>query len=87
MLDILGKIQIIMGKGTAYIIIGLMTAFCQLLELRYNQIIAALSLPLNGRILSLYLLSDRRYSKRHCHLFIQKFHEFHHLKARRWSSG
>ena len=75
MLDILGKIQIIMGKGTAYIIIGLVTALCQLLELRYNQIIAALSAPKRTHSV-MYLFPTVDTQNDIAHLFIQKFHNF-----------
>ena len=73
--DILGKIQIIMGKGTAYIIIGLVTAFCQLLELRYNQIIAALPTPKRAHSV-MYLFPAVDTQNDIAHLFIQKFHNF-----------
>ena len=43
MLYVLGKIQIISGKGTSHIIVHLVTAFCHLLKLGNDLIIASLS--------------------------------------------
>ena len=43
MQHVLGKIQVVAGKGSAHVVIVLIPAFSQLLELRHNQIVAAVS--------------------------------------------
>ncbi len=46
MKNILGEIQIVVGKGSSYVILVLVSGLCKFLKLRQNQIIA--SLPLCG---------------------------------------
>ncbi len=42
---ILAKIQVIPGKGAPDIVIILIAAFCQLLELGYYQFVASFAVP------------------------------------------
>ena len=42
---VLGEIQVIAGKGAAHIVIVLIPALCQLLELRHDQVVASVAVP------------------------------------------
>ena len=73
MFYILGKIQIISCKCTSNVVLLLITALCQLLELRNNQVIA--SLAVSERTHPVVDFPASVQAQNHiAHLFIAEFH-------------
>ena len=75
MKNIICKIQIVMRKCTADIILVLITALCKLLEFRHDQIIASFSVAeWSHMIVDFFSSINTEYNIPH--LFVCKFHYF-----------
>ena len=75
MFYILGKIQIISCKCTSNVVLLLITALCQLLELRNNQIIASFSVTERAHLV-IHFFSSVKTDDNVVHLFVHELLNF-----------
>ena len=75
MFYILGKIQVISCKCTSNVVLLLITALCQLLELRNDQIIASFSVTERAHLV-IYFFSSVKTDDNVVHLFVHELLNF-----------